>query len=63
MPTYVWCNQCHKLYNKEMLHEECDPQVPVTPDSVKKEMGILDSADCADAHEPNQTTIDAMNER
>jgi hypothetical protein len=46
-----------------MLHEECDPLVPVTPDSVKKEMGILDSADCADGHEPNQTTIDAMNER
>jgi hypothetical protein len=46
-----------------MLHEECDPQVPVTPDSVKKEMGILDSEDCADGHEPNQTTIDAMNER
>jgi hypothetical protein len=25
---------------KELLHEDCDPKVPVTPDKVKKPMGI-----------------------
>jgi hypothetical protein len=25
---------------KELLHEDCDPKVPVTPDKVKKQMGI-----------------------
>jgi hypothetical protein len=25
---------------KELLHEDCDPRVPVTPDKVLKEMGI-----------------------
>ena len=40
VPTYVWCSTCHKLYNKEMLHEDCDPHVPVVPETVKKSMGI-----------------------
>jgi hypothetical protein len=25
---------------KELLHEDCDPKIPVTPDKVKKQMGI-----------------------
>jgi len=25
---------------KELLHEDCEPKVPVTPDKVKKQMGI-----------------------
>jgi len=25
---------------KELLHEDCEPKVPVTPEKVKKEMGI-----------------------
>jgi hypothetical protein len=25
---------------KELLHEDCDPKVPITPDKVKKQMGI-----------------------
>jgi len=25
---------------KELLHEDCEPQVPVTPEKVKKQMGI-----------------------
>jgi hypothetical protein len=25
---------------KELLHEDCDPKVPVTLDKVKKQMGI-----------------------
>jgi hypothetical protein len=25
---------------KELLHEDCDPKVPVTPQAVKKTMGI-----------------------
>jgi hypothetical protein len=25
---------------KELLHENCDPKVPVTPDKIKKQMGI-----------------------
>ena len=40
MTTYIWCKECHKLINKEMLHEECDPQVPVVPEQVKKSMGL-----------------------
>lgn len=40
MTTYIWCKDCHKLINKEMLHEECDPQVPVVPEQVKKSMGL-----------------------
>lgn len=25
---------------KELLHENCEPKVPVTPDKVKKQMGV-----------------------
>jgi hypothetical protein len=25
---------------KELLHEDCEPKVPVTSDKVKKQMGI-----------------------
>jgi hypothetical protein len=25
---------------KELLHEDCEPKVPVTPENVKKQMGI-----------------------
>jgi len=25
---------------KELLHEDCEPRVPVTPAKVKKQMGI-----------------------
>jgi hypothetical protein len=25
---------------KELLHEDCDPKVPVTPAKIKKQMGI-----------------------
>ena len=40
MTTYIWCKECHKLIAKELLHEECDPQVPVVPEEVKKSMGL-----------------------
>jgi hypothetical protein len=40
MTTYIWCKDCHKLFNKDMLHEDCDPQVPVVPEQVKKSMGL-----------------------
>jgi hypothetical protein len=62
MTTYIWCKDCHKLINKEMLHEDCEPRVPVTPELVKQAMGIVSSANCADAHKPNQTTIEALEE-
>ena len=62
VPTYVWCSTCHKLYNKEMLHEDCDPQVMVTSEADKKAMGIVNSAYSADAHKPNKTTIKALEE-
>ena len=45
-----------------MLHEDCEPRVPVTPEHVKQTMGITNSAYSADVHKPNQTTIDAMEE-
>jgi hypothetical protein len=25
---------------KELLHEDCEPKVPVTPEKVKKQMGL-----------------------
>ena len=25
---------------KELLHEDCEPKIPVTPEKVKKQMGI-----------------------
>jgi hypothetical protein len=40
MTTYIWCKECYKLIAKELLHEECDPQVPVVPEEVKKSMGL-----------------------
>ena len=27
MPTYIWCKACHKLIAKELLHEECEPNL------------------------------------
>ena len=42
MTTYIWCKECHKLIAKELLHEDCEPQVPVTPQAVKEAMGITD---------------------
>ena len=41
MTTYIWCKACHKLIAKELLHEDCEPQVPVTPQAVKEAMGII----------------------
>ena len=45
-----------------MLHEDCEPTVPVTPENVKQAMGLSNSAYSADVYKPNQTTIDAMEE-
>ena len=42
MTTYIWCKACHKLIAKELLHEDCEPQVLVTPQAVKEAMGITD---------------------
>jgi hypothetical protein len=27
MTTYVWCKECHQLRSKELLHEECEPNL------------------------------------
>ena len=27
MPTYIWCKECHQLRSKELLHEECEPNL------------------------------------
>ncbi len=27
MTTYIWCKQCHKLRSKELLHEDCEPNL------------------------------------
>jgi hypothetical protein len=27
MPTYIWCKGCHKLIAKELLHEDCEPNL------------------------------------
>ena len=27
MPTYIWCKACHKLRAKELLHEDCEPNL------------------------------------
>ena len=40
MAIYVWCKICHKMIAKELLHEDCEPKVPVTPAKVKKQMGL-----------------------
>jgi hypothetical protein len=40
MAIYVWCKKCHQMIAKELLHEDCEPKVPVTPKAVKKQMGI-----------------------
>ena len=40
MATYVWCKQCHIMIAKELLHEDCEPRVLVTPAKIKKQMGI-----------------------
>jgi hypothetical protein len=28
------------MITKELLHEDCEPKVPVTPAKIKKQMGI-----------------------
>lgn len=40
MATYIWCKVCHLMIAKELLHEDCDPKVPVVPAKIKKQMGI-----------------------
>ena len=30
MATYIWCKRCHTMIAKELLHEYCEPKVPVT---------------------------------
>jgi hypothetical protein len=40
MATYIWCKRCHTMIAKELLHEDCEPKVPVTPTKIKKQMGI-----------------------
>jgi len=62
MTTYVWCKECHKLIAKELLHEDCEPRVLVTPECVKQSMGLPNSAYSADVHKPNQITIEALEE-
>jgi hypothetical protein len=27
MPTYIWCKECHQLRSKELLHEDCEPNL------------------------------------
>ena len=27
MTTYIWCKACHKLRAKELLHEDCEPNL------------------------------------
>ena len=27
MTTYIWCKECHQLRSKELLHEECEPNL------------------------------------
>jgi hypothetical protein len=27
MTTYIWCKACHKLIAKELLHEDCEPNL------------------------------------
>jgi hypothetical protein len=40
MATYIWCKVCYQMIAKELLHEDCDPKVPVVPAKIKKQMGI-----------------------
>ena len=40
MPIYIWCKVCHQMIAKELLHEDCEPKVPVTPAKIKKQMGF-----------------------
>ena len=40
MATYIWCKRCNIMIAKELLHEDCEPKVLVTPEIVKKQMGI-----------------------
>ena len=40
MATYIWCKRCYTMIAKELLHEDCEPKVPITPAAVKKKMGI-----------------------
>jgi hypothetical protein len=46
MPTYIYCKPCNKLYDKEFGCLEC----------------LAVEACLIESHEPNQTTLDAMNE-
>jgi len=27
MTTYIWCKHCHQLRSKELLHEDCEPNL------------------------------------
>jgi len=27
MTTYIWCKACHQLRSKELLHEDCEPNL------------------------------------
>ena len=27
MTTYIWCKECHQLRSKELLHEDCEPNL------------------------------------
>jgi len=46
MTTFLYCKECNKLFDKELGCSTC----------------LANSAYSADAHKPNQTTIDAMEE-
>jgi hypothetical protein len=40
MATYIWCKVCHQMIAKELLHEDCEAKILVTPIKIKKQMGI-----------------------
>jgi hypothetical protein len=46
MTTFLYCKECNKLFDKELGCSTC----------------LANSAYSADAHKPNQTTIEALEE-
>ena len=46
MTTFLYCKECNKLFDKELGGSTC----------------LANSAYSADAHKPNQTTIEALEE-
>jgi len=46
MTTYLYCKECNKLFDKDLGCSTC----------------LANSAYSADAHKPNQTTIEAIKE-